>query len=245
MRRTAVTAVCLLAAVLLSACQSSQDLNEKRKVIAEKQRQLANLPLNIGPIDRRIKLLGVTTLNNPDRSAVVLSLRNTSGQNLKDIPVRILVSSRKGARPFYDNTAPGFGADLNHIPLLRAGEQFDWINDEVSGGKAAYVKASVGTGKAVGNVPPDAKLMGFRWWNDAVSGWAYRGRAKASSSITQLRMFVYGVMRSGGRIVGAGRSAIDRLAPGGKPPLVAIYPVGAGARSGAVTLTAPPVTFTN
>ena len=159
------------------------------------------------------------------------------------MPIGIRVSGPQGGAPFYTNTEAGYARDLNHLSLIRPGQTVDWVNDQITGGKAARVTAFVGRGVTVSNPPPDIKLANMRWWNDPYTGWAYKGRAIATSPIPQLRVMVYAVVRRGGKVVAAGRSGIERVARGAKPPLVSVYPVGDNPNSGIVSAVAPPVTF--
>jgi hypothetical protein len=245
--RRAAAIVALLATVpALAACESSQDKNERLRIAAEKAQQNALKSLSIGKPDKRIQILNKEVINGSDgRVAVVVTLKNTSATAIRDVPIGIAVFGSKGGAPFYSNTEAGFGADLNHLSLIRAGQTFEWINDQVTGGKAAKVAVTVGKGVDIKNPPPDAKLVNLRWWNDAVSGWTYKGRAVATGGIDQTRLIIYSTVRQGGQLVAAGRSAIDRLAKGGKPQLVAVLPVltVSNPTSGAVTATAPPVSF--
>jgi hypothetical protein len=245
--KRSVALVALIAVVpALAACESSQDKNARLKVAAAKAQQEALKPLSIGKPDKRIKVVKKEIINGPDgRVAVVVTLKNTSAAAIRDVPIGLQVSGAKGGAPFYSNTIAGYGADLNHLSLIRPGQTFEWINDQITGGKAAKLAVSIGTGVDIKNPPSDPKLTKMRWWDDAVSGWTYKGRAVSTSEIPQVRLIVYSTVRQGGKLVAAGRSAIERLAKGGKPQLVAVLPVTTvkDPTSGAVTATAPPVSF--
>jgi len=245
--KRAVALVALVTTVpVLAACESSQDKNARLKIAAAKAQQDALKPVSIGKPDKRIKVLKKEIINASDgRIAVVVTIKNTSSSSIRDVPIGLQVTGPKGGAPFYTNTIAGFGDDLNHLSLIRPGQTFEWINDQVTGGKAAKVDVTVGKGVDITNPPPDPKLTNMNWWDDSVSGWTYKGRAVATSSIPQVRLIVYSTVRQGGKLVAAGRSAIERLAQGGKPQLVAVLPVTTvkDPRSGSVTATAPPVSF--
>ena len=246
MKRAVAWVVLVAAASALSACESSQDKNARLKIAAAKAQQDALKPVSIGKPDQRVKVLKKEIINGPDgRVAVVVTLKNTSSTAIRDVPIGLQVSDAKGGAPFYSNTIAGYGADLNHLSLIRPGQTFEWINDQITGGKGSKVSVTVGKGVDIKNPPPDPKLTKMKWWDDAVSGWTYKGRAVSTSSIPQVRLIIYSTVRQGGKLVAAGRSAIERLAKGGKPQLVAVLPVTTvkDPSTGSVTAISPPVSF--
>ena len=240
-------AVALLAALALvptlAACESSQDKNARLAKIAEKEIKSAAAGLVLGQADKRIEIVGKEVISGSSGTAVVVTLKNTSAQNVRDLPIGLRAFGPKGGDSIYSNTGPGYGVDLKHLSLIRPGQTIDWVNDQLPAGAISKLEVQIGAGKTIANPPADPLLTKLHWWNDPSSGWTYKGRVAAVGKVVQQRLVVYGTIRSGGKIIAAGRSAVDSLAPGGKPKLVAIYPFGAGLGSERMTLTAPPVSF--
>lgn len=243
MRKVVALFAVLSIASVLAACESSQDKNARLAKIAERNIKAAAAGLTLGRPDARIEVVGKAVVAGPSSTAVVVTVRNRSSQNVRDLPIGIKTYGPKGGDPTYSNTGPGYGADLNHLSLIRPGQTVDWVNDQLPPGAINRLTVRIGTGRSAIDPPPDPKLTKLQWWKDPASGWAYKGRVAASGKVVQQRLIIYGTIRSGGRVIAAGRAAVDNLPPGGKPKLVAIYPLGAGLGSDRMTVSAPPVSF--
>jgi len=241
-RRPALAVSAVLLAAFASGCESTQDKAARvQKENAAKQK-IAAQPLTVAKIDRRIKISGITVLRGKDTNAVVVTVVNTSSKPIADIPIAVKVLSGAG-KVVTTNTEPGTDHWLNHIPLVRPGQTFYWVNDQFEPLPSAR-KASVriGSGVVVPKPYPDAKLIKTSIFEDPVSGAAFTGKAKGNAPVIQERLVVFSVGRQGGRIVSAGRGVLEKLLPnGGKPAGFTIFYVGASPKSVSLSNQAPPV----
>ena len=219
--------------VSLAACESSQDKSARKAALAAKQLKIQEKGMVIAKVDSRIKIVSITPLRGTDRNAVVVTVKSTAKTPLVDVPIA-LYSYDKGKKAFYTNTTAGTDATLTQIPIIRPGQTFEWVDDQVTGGFPRRSTARIGFGKTYKSVPADPTLSKEVFFADPVSGVALRGRATNRSSFEQNRLIVFSVSRQGGRIIAAGRSVIEKLpAKGkGKPQGFAVYYVGADPRKG-------------
>ena len=104
-------AVALLAVVALvptlAACESSQDKNARLAKIAEKEIKPAATGLVLGQPDKRIEIVGKEVISGSSGTAVVVTLKNTSAQNVRDLPIGLRAFGPRGGDPSYRN--PGAG----------------------------------------------------------------------------------------------------------------------------------------
>lgn len=229
-------------AVAVAGCESTQDKAARVQKENAKRQKLASIPLTIPKIDSRIEVTGTTVLRGKEANAVVVSLRNSSGKALADIPIAVQVFSSKGRR-IASNTDPGTDHWLNHVPLIRAGQTIDWVNDQFDpDGKAASAKVRVGVGRSLASPYPDAKLLKTHFFKDPISGTSFTGKARSSAPVTQERLVVYSVGRQGGRVVSAGRGVVERLkANGANRSTFTVFYVGADPKTVQLSNLAPPV----
>lgn len=227
------------AALLLAACESTQDKSARLAEQAEgldEQRGLV-----IGKLSKVVKVGRRAVLNDENGTAVVVELRNTSRRTLARVPVAIDV--RNGKRSVFKNDDPGLEPSLVGVPVLMPGQRFLWVHDQVlATGKGKSVKAKVGAGR--GRVPrrvPEIGIAPPRLEVDPTSGVLAVGRLVNRSKVLQRDIVVHAVARRGGRIVAAGRAAVERLKPGARATYQVFF-IG-NPRGARITLAAPPTTF--
>lgn len=226
-----------LVAGLLSACESTQD--KSRKLQAKGGSLAAEKGVSVAKRSKDVKVLSTDVLQDANGTAAVVRLRNVSKHALWQLPVVIDV---RGARhkSLFRNDQPGLEPTLAHIPLLRPGETFTWVNDQVAAtGKPRSVVAKVGSGERVGDSnTPRIVLSGARLQDDPVSGVSAVGFAANRSKIDQRKLVIFAVARRGGRVVAAGRAQIARLKPGKRAKFHAFF-IG-NPRGAQLELSAPP-----
>ena len=92
-----------------------------------------------------MKVLSTDVLQDENGTAVVVRLRNTGKPRAGAGAGRDRRARRAAASPLFRNDAPGLEPSLVRVPLLRPGEEFVWVNDQVAAaGEPARVKAKVG-----------------------------------------------------------------------------------------------------
>ncbi len=216
----------LLAVVSLSACQSTQGRS------AELEEENANVLLEeegvtVTEQDPEIKVVATTVLSEAEGNAVVVELRNRSSQDLIDVPIALDVLDAKG-RSVYRNDAPGLEQALVAVPFIPARGDAVWVNDQVLAvGKpvAAEVKVGVG-GRPFDGEQPEIDVSAPKLEGDPTSGVVADGDIVNRSGEDQNRFLIYGVARQGGRVVAAGRGAIEHLKPEAKKVPYNIYFIG-------------------
>lgn len=236
--RPAVLALAVLAAISLSACQSSQD---KAKIIQDQAQAAAPKPLVIPHPSKDVKVVNTTLLHDQNGDAMVVELKNESNQMLVNVPILVDIKDPKGKSVYQNNTA-GLDFALNHVAVIQPHETFFWVNDQVTGeGKTAKVTVGQPEGKAPSGPLPDLAVSPPRAGHD-FSGAKVTGTVTDQSKIDQQHLILFAVARQGGRIVAAGRGQIKALKVGARPANYTIYfignPVGAD-----VTIQAPPTTL--
>jgi hypothetical protein len=143
-------------------------------------------------------------------------------------------------RSVFRNDQPGLEPTLAHVPLLRPGETFTWVNDQVAAaGTARSVVAKVGAGKSIdaGRLP-EVDLTRARLAEDPVSGVAAEGIASNRSKVELRKLVVFAVAWRGARAVAAGRAQIPRLKPGKRARFSAFF-IG-NPRGARIEVAAPP-----
>jgi hypothetical protein len=228
-------ALTVLAASTLTACQSSQD---KAKAIQEQAQAAAPKPLVISKPSKDVKVTGTTLLHDQNGDAVVVEMKNESNKTLINVPVLVDIRDPKG-KTVYKNDTAGLDFALNHVPVLKPGETFDWVNDQVTA-QGKSVKATIGDpeGKPPAGQLPEVEVSPPKAGHD-FSGAKVSGEVTDKSKIDQSHLILFAVARQGGRIVAAGRGQIKALKSEARPSPYVIYfignPVGAD-----VTIQAPP-----
>ena len=227
-------ALTVLAATTLTACTSSQD---KARAIQEQAQAAAPKPLVIKRPNKDVKVTDTTLLHDQNGDAVVVEVKNESNKMLVNVP--ILVDIRDGKKTVYKNDTAGLDFALNHIAVLKPGETFDWVNDQVTA-QGKTVKATIGDpeGKAPPGALPELDVSTPKAGHD-FSGPKVSGTVTDRSKLDQSHLILFAVARQGGRIVAAGRGQIKALKIGARPAPYVIYfignPLGAD-----VTIQAPP-----
>lgn len=216
----------LLALGTLSACQSTQSRSaeledENATVLLEEE------GVTVTKEDPDIEVASTTVLSEAEGNAVVVELHNDSNENLVDVPISIDVLDAKG-RSVYKNDAPGLEQALVAVPFVPARGDAVWVNDQVLAvGKPVSAEVKVG----VGGVPftgeqPEIDVSKPKLEGDPTSGIVADGDVVNRTGEDQNRFLLYGIARQGGKVVAAGRSAIEHLKPETKKVPYNIYFIG-------------------
>ena len=241
MIRPAIAAAILIAAVLVAGCESTQSKSAKLEANGA---DLAKVDkIRIGAENQNIKLLDRQLLTDQYGSAVVLKVRNESGQGQVDIPIVLNVKGANG-KSVYKNNIEGLEAGLLGIGLIGPSTDAYWVNDQVlATAKPASFEVKIGT--AEGKYPaqvPEIEVSEPKLELDPTSGKFISGTVTNRSSIEQIDLLLSAVALKGDKIVAAGRGLIPKLKADGKPEPYRIYFIGdpTGAN---IEVFAPPTTF--
>lgn len=216
----------LLALASLSACQSTQSRSGELEE-ASAGVLLEEEGVTVTKEDPNIEVVATTLLSEAEGHAVVVELHNDSGQDLVDVPIAVDVLDAKG-RSVYTNDAPGLEQALVAVPFIPARGDAVWVNDQVlAAGKPVSAKVKVG----VGGTPfsgehPEIEVSEPKLEGDPTSGIVADGDVVNRTGEDQNRFLLYGVARQGGKVVAAGRGAIEHLKPETKKVPYNIYFIG-------------------
>jgi hypothetical protein len=182
----------------------------------------------LGKRNTAIKVEDSTLVQDANGVAAVVRVKNT-GATQVTLPVAITVSDAKG-KQLYANDAPGLDASLTSLSVLRAGEEADWVNNQILvAGKAVKVAAQVGAAKGTSaGALPKIVLSGVKAGRDEDGNYA-KGTIANRSAVAQKRLVVTCVARAGGKVIAAGRAVVDRLPPAGeskKPTTFTVFFIG-------------------
>lgn len=226
-----------LLSACLSACESTQD--RSRRLAAHGGSLGSEKGVSVPKRSKDVKVLSADVVQDENGTAAVVRLRNVSKRTLWQLPVAIDVLGA-GGKSLFRNDQPGLEPALAHVPLLRPGRTFTWVDDQVAAtGKPRSVAAKVGAGTAIGaGGIPKIVLSGAKLRDDPVSGVAAVGFAANRSKVDQRKVVVFAVARRGGRVVAAGRAQIPRVKPGKRARFQAFF-IG-DPRGARLELSAPP-----
>jgi hypothetical protein len=233
-------AALVLAALALTACESNQERSAKLEQAAKRhehevgrRQALAQRALEITRVSTKIKVTSAAVVHSSQGAAAVLTLRNTSGVALRDVPIQINVLDAHGTSVFKNDSA-GTSATLVSAALVPAHATITWIDDQVdaSAGAPASVVAQVGEGKPATGTIARLSVQGAHL---AEAGEA-EGSVVNHSRVSQQELVVYAVARKGAALVAAGRALLPSAATGTTPFQVYFVGNAAGAH---VEYTAP------
>jgi hypothetical protein len=228
----------LVAALALSACQTTQELSAQRAKEAKKLVNQKGLTVSRENPDVAI---GVTSVvQDKNGIAAVVELRNTGKVAQAGLPVSIAVTDA-GGKALYRNDVAGLEDSLVSMALLAKGEDAFWVNNQVTAaGTPAKVQAKVGAAK--GKVParvPSFTIAGVQTESDS-DGVYVTGTIANKSTVAQKRLTIFCVARKGTKIVAAGRAILDGLPPAGaKPTRFTVFFIG-NPKGAKLSFSAPP-----
>jgi hypothetical protein len=197
--------------------------------------------LSITAVNQQVRVVRSTIVQDANGVAAVLQLKNT-GATQVGVPVGVTVFDAKGNK-LYVNDTPGLDKSLTSLPVLAAGDETYWVNNQILvAGKAGKAQGALGaaTGKASGALPK-IELSGIAVGRDADGRYA-KGTIRNASAIAQKRLVVSCVARSGDDVIAAGRAVVERLAPAAdspKPTHFTVFFIG-DPKQAKLTCSAPP-----
>jgi hypothetical protein len=215
-----------LLATSLVACQSTQDRSAQLEKEGGKE-LLSAASVTIDKESTDVKVTSKTLLTDRYGSAVVLGLHNSSGKNLVNVPILIEVLDAKG-KSVYENDIPGIEPALAAVPYIPAGGDTEWVNDQVlASGKPKSVKVKVGASTdSYSGEMPEIAVSEPTVEGDPVSGLEATGTVVNKTGTEQERLLLYAIGRKDGKVVAAGRGAIEHMKATTKPLHYDIFFIG-------------------
>lgn len=205
-------AALILAAPALAGCESTQD--KAGKLAASSKDAFEAKGLEVTKPNPDVEIVDTQVLQDPNGTAVAVTVKNRSNRRLVGVPVAINVQDAKGAALFENNEA-GLDTSLTEIAMLRPSEQLVWVNDQIPiSEKPAGVTAAAGKEKKVlTTAEPRLTLQQIKVSNDQ-EGPKATGFVKNKSDVDQRELVIYGVAKKDGVIVAAGKGQVPRVRAG-------------------------------
>lgn len=212
-------------ALVVTGCESTQD--KSAKIAAELGPVKQEKGLKISVQSKDVEVLSSTLLSDQNGSAVVVRLRNKSNQDLVGVPIAIDVLDAKG-KSVYRNDIPGIEPALAAVPFIPAGGETEWVHDQIlATGKPAKVEVKVGEGgEPFSGEQPKVSVSEPKIEGDPYSGLLAGGNVENESGEDLERLLLYAVASKGGKVVAAGRGAIEPFKAKPKPFPYNIYFIG-------------------
>ncbi len=226
LRALTLAGLAALVATGLAACESTQS----RSAELEKEggaELVSEAGLKITKESSEVKVTSTAVLSDANGSAVVIGLHNSSARNLTDVPILIEVLDAKG-KSVYKNDLPGIESNLSAVPYIAAGGDTDWVDDQVlATGKPKSVKVKVGeSSDSYSGALPEIQVSAPKIEGDPVSGIEATGTVVNRTGEEQGQLLLYAIGTRGGKVVAAGRGAIEHLKAGAKPLHYDIFFIG-------------------
>lgn len=240
MRRWHRVLIAAAFAMTLAACESTQE--ESARLAAGAPDVLNQKGIKVTKSNRDVEVGDAVVLGADGSFAVAVPLSNRTRKPLAKLPISVEVTDASGKRVFA-NDSPGLARGLADVPVLDAGEEIVWVNDQVlATGKPAKAIAIVGAPEA-GKVRelPELVLSNQRLEDDAGTPVA-TASVENRSKIDQRQLVVFAVARRAGEIVAAGRAVVPRLRARRKRKFT-IFLIG-DPKGAKLELAAPPVQLT-
>lgn len=217
-------------AVLATACLVGCESTQSRSADLEEEgaaELVSESGLKITKESSDVKVTSATVLSDANGAAVVVGLHNSSGQNLTHVPILIEVLDAQG-KSVYKNDLPGIDPNLAAVPYIAAGGDTEWVDDQVlATGKPKSVKVKVGAStESYSGALPEILVSAPKLEGDPVSGIEATGTVVNETGEEQGQLLLYGIGTKGGKVVAAGRGAIEHLKGGTKPLHYDIFFIG-------------------
>lgn len=212
-------------ALVVTGCESTQD--KSAKIAAELGPVAQEKGLSISARNKDVTVVDTALLSDTNGSAVVVELHSDSKSDLAEVPILIDVLDAKG-KSVYRNDIPGIEPALAAVPLILAGGDVFWVHDQVlATGEPAKVEVTVGAGgeEAAGSLP-EVSVSVPKLEGDPYTGVAAGGEVVNESGEDIERLLLYAVARKGGKVVAAGRGAIEPLKDKPKPVAYNVFFIG-------------------
>ncbi|MGK2933348.1 MAG: hypothetical protein ACSLFD_11410 [Solirubrobacterales bacterium] len=232
-------ALAFLASIaLLAGCESTQ--SKSAKLEAEGEDLVKTEKVDIGAANKQIDIVEKTVLTDVNGSAVAVVMKNDSQGGLADAKISVNVKGANG-KSVYRNDAAGVETSLIQVPVVAAGGEVIWVNDQViATAPPKSVEVTVGEAKQLPRDLPEIEVSEPKLTTDPTSGIEAVGTVTNKSDIDQIDIVLYAIARKGGKIVAAGRGQIANLKTDGKPATYHIFFIG-NPTGADVTVVAPPV----
>jgi hypothetical protein len=203
----------------VGACSCESTERESAKIAGEGTQLLSSQrALRVGAVNRGVHVSGVTLLNDAGRTAVAVGLTGTASHPQANVPVLVEVTAKSG-KLLYSNNTGGLEYSLQHMPLLRPGQDEWWVDDQVLTASNATDRDSLGVHVRVGqgselhtHTRPIPEISASAVHLDEQSGiGVLSGELINRSAHIEHKVPVFAVALRNGRVTAAGRAVVAAL----------------------------------
>jgi hypothetical protein len=230
----------VLGALALAGCETTAEKSARLKRSA-RHSALAQTGPSIARTSTKARVLSAVAVQGSEGAAIVVTVRNTTGRTLREVPIAVIVEGA-GGRVLYQNNEPGLEAGLVRVGSLAPHQTLDWVDDQLPAGAGhGTVSARLGESPSSTSSPPKIRVAGVRSTEDPSTGPGASGTVINGTATAQRSLVVFAVARRAGRIVAAGRAVLPQLAASSAAPFQ-LFLLG-DARSAKLGVAAPPTTL--
>jgi hypothetical protein len=242
--RLASAALALALAVALAGCETTQEKSariEKAELARQAREPKKSTRLVIAVPSRRARVLSSTIVHGSEGYAAVVTVQNSSGIAVRDLPIALTALDAAGAS-VYSNTGGGLAHSLVSVPYLPPHGVLRWIDDQIQASSPPVsLRVKLGEGTTVAGAAPAIVVSGEKLFEDPANGTGVEGMVANRSTVAQSELVLYAVALRGTAIVAAGRALLPQL---GSSASLRFQAYLVGSPSGArLQVAAPPSTF--
>jgi hypothetical protein len=238
-RRLLAALALAMLALASSGCETTAEKSARLEKAAKRVTRARQSGLSINRVSKVVSVTSKTLVRGDGGAAAVLTLRNSSAETLRDVPISIALKNAHGTSD-YTNATPGLAATLTSLALLPAHGRATWVDDQIPTAAADSLTAEVGEGTVIHSNPPALRIDAAHLGESPSGGTDDEGTIANRSSSEQSEVVIYAVARRHGRIVAAGRAVLASLPAGARAPFQVFF---IGDPSGAqLQLSAPATT---
>lgn len=232
-----------LAALALAGCETTAEKSArleheaKRHAVHARAQTTALQALAAGRAGTRVHAVESSLVHSTEGAAAVVVLRNTTAEDLHEVPVLITVKDATG-HTLYTNDVPGLSRALTGVALIPAHATVTWIDDQLQlAGTPASAAAEVGDGTPASGPTAHLSVAGSVSESTA-NGGTVEGTVTNHSGVPQEEVVVDAVATRAGHDVAAGRAVLTQV-PAGSTEHFQLFLVG-DPSGASLRLSAPP-----
>jgi hypothetical protein len=227
----------VLPTLLFSGCETTAEKSAKLERAAKRTVLGQQKGLEIKHESTVLKVMSTAIVQGKEGTATVVTLRNTSAQAQREVPISLALKDASG-KSVYSNGTPGLAKTLTSVALVPAHAELTWIDDQIQGASGAtQAMARIGEGSPASGAQARLTIAEQQLSKEAGSA-SLEGTIHNGSATDQPELVIDAVARSKGRIVAAGRAVLSSLDAGASTPFQ-IFFIG-DPKGAQLQLSAPP-----
>jgi len=197
-------------AVPLAGCTTTQTEAQRLQLDAARQRA-ALVSTRVSVASRTVTASRIGLVREGRDTAVVVTVRNTGGRPVSDLPISVGYERPAGARVYLNDTA-NLGYFEAHLPVVAAGRELTWVYTTHAALPAgARPFAVIGVKPAApARITEPVLRIGLEYGHLTGSG-SVSVHLDNQTGVPQYQLQVYAYARQGDRYVAAGNATVAEL----------------------------------